>query len=89
MSCCAYCGLPATTRIVANPEQVCLEHALEFWTGLLAYSRDRSGTCVSHERLCACPLCEELAASQRRAAAIAAAGPSPADHEHPQLRLVS
>jgi hypothetical protein len=89
MSCCAYCGLPATMKIVANPDHVCLEHALEFWTGLLAYSRDRSGTCVKLERVCECPLCEELAASQRRAAAIAAAGPSPADHEPRWLRLVS
>jgi hypothetical protein len=26
--------------IVASPSEVCFEHALEFWTGLL-YTRDR------------------------------------------------
>jgi hypothetical protein len=29
-------------KIVSNPDQVCLEHALEFWTGLLVYARNRS-----------------------------------------------
>lgn len=71
MSCCAYCGRPATMRIVAFPEQVCFEHAMEFWTGLLVYARDLS----------------EIRAIQL--IAIAAAGPSPADHEHFAIRLAS
>jgi hypothetical protein len=29
-------------QIVSNPERVCLEHALEFWTGLLVYAKDHS-----------------------------------------------
>jgi hypothetical protein len=40
MMSCAFCKEPATTKVVSNPEQVCLEHALEFWTGLLDHVRD-------------------------------------------------
>jgi hypothetical protein len=71
MMSCAFCKEPATTKIVSNPEQVCLEHALEFWSGLLDHVRD-----------CGDPLA-------LRAIAIAAAGPSPADHEHFPVRLAS
>ncbi len=76
-------------KIVSNPEDVCFEHALEFWTGLLVYARDHLDACVKHERLCTCPSCEELSASAWRALAIAAAGPSPGDHERFQIRLAS
>jgi hypothetical protein len=31
-------------KIVSTPDQVCLEHALEFWTGLLVYATDRSAS---------------------------------------------
>ena len=89
MMCCAYCAQEATMRIVSNPEQVCFDHAVEFWTGLLVYSRDASGTCAKQERLCACPTCEELSASHLRAAAIAAAGLPPAEHERFLIRLAS
>ena len=89
MVCCAYCGEPATLRIVSNPEQVCLEHALEFWTGLLDYVREHSEPCVKHEGTCTCRSCEELCASYLRASAVAAAGPSPQDHERIQIRLAS
>lgn len=86
---CAYCGQPATMKIVSNPEHVCFEHALEFWTGLLVYATDHSGPCVRHERLCTCRSCEESSASSRRAIAIAIAGPSPRDHERLPMRLAS
>jgi len=66
-------------RIVSNPEQVCFEHAMEFWTGLLVYVRDTSDTCVKQERLCTCRACDELSAAYRRASAIAFAGPAPLD----------
>jgi hypothetical protein len=89
MTSCAYCDEAATMRIVSNPEQVCFEHALEFWTGLLACARDFSDTCVRRDRLCGCRACEELSASHRRAIAIAAAGPSPRDYERFQIRLAS
>jgi len=46
---CAYCERAATTRIVAHPEHVCFEHALEFWTGLLVYARDRAAICLTQE----------------------------------------
>jgi len=87
MTCC-YCGQRATAKIVSNPEQVCVEHALEFWTGLLMYATDRSD-CVKHERSCACRACEELRGSHLRSLAIAAAGPAPRDHERFPIRLAS
>jgi hypothetical protein len=62
---CAYCGQEATMKIVSDPEQVCLEHALEFWTGLMVYARDRSDCCVKHERLCTCRSCEEFSDHER------------------------
>jgi hypothetical protein len=74
-------------QIVSNPEQVCLEHGLEFWTGLLVYAKDHSDPCVKHERLCTCRLCEGLRAPDRRAIAIA--GPSSRDEEPVQIRLAS
>lgn len=76
-------------KIVANPDHVCFDHALEFWTGLLAYTRDRSEPCVKHARLRTCPSCEELSASYLRAAAVAAAPLSPGDHERFAIRLAS
>ena len=62
-------------QIVSNPERVCLEHALEFWTGLLVYAKDHSDPY------------EGSRAPERRA--IAAAGPSPRDEDHVQIRLAS
>ena len=41
MTCCAYCEHQAMTTIASNPERVCRDHAVEFWTGLVAYARDR------------------------------------------------
>jgi hypothetical protein len=70
---CAYCDRPATMRIVSYPEFVCLEHAVEFWTGLLGYARDRSEPLVEHEGLCSCQSCIDLSVSSRRAAAVEAA----------------
>jgi hypothetical protein len=89
MMCCAYCEQPATMKIVATPEHVCFEHALEFWTGLMLYARDRSDPCVKNERLCTCRACEESSLSFLRAIAIAAAGPAPQDNERYRIRLAS
>jgi hypothetical protein len=72
-------------KILSNPHQVCFEHALEFWTELLFYVKDHSDPCVKHERLCTCQSC----ASYLRAIAIAAAGPSPRDHEQFPIGLAS
>jgi hypothetical protein len=97
VTCCGYCGQQATSTIVSNPVHVCLEHAIEFWTGLLVYARDNRHCCLKLEQLCACPSCEDerLATSHLRAlAAIYAAAPPsnqevmpPSDHEHSPIRL--
>jgi hypothetical protein len=51
--------------IISNPAQVCVEHALEFWTGLLVYgAKDHSDLCVGHERLCTCRSCATLKARE-------------------------
>ena len=89
MTTCSYCAQPATMTIISLPAQVCVEHALEFWTGLLAFAHDRSGPCVKLERMCTCPLCEQLSGEQARALAIASVGRSPGDHEHFPIRLAS
>jgi hypothetical protein len=81
MMSCSYCAQPATMRILAEPEQVCFDHALEFWTGLLVYARSPTEPCVKNEELCSCPACEAASALYLRTMAIAAAGPSPGDHE--------
>jgi hypothetical protein len=76
-------------KIVSNPEQVCFEHALEFWKGLLVYAVDRSEPCVKHEQVCSCPRCEEQSAAYLRASALQVAIPSPPDHEEFAIRLAS
>jgi hypothetical protein len=63
MMCCAYCEQKATMKIVSNPEDVCVEHAVEFWTGLLVWSNDRSGPCVRQQGWCTCKSCMELEAA--------------------------
>jgi hypothetical protein len=72
MTRCAYCERPATMRIASYPEFVCLDHAVEFWTGLLGYAKDRSEPAMEEGGLCACESCIELSAAYRRAAAVAA-----------------
>ena len=89
MISCAYCGQVATMKIVSIPDKVCLEHAVEFWSGLLVYATDRSEPCVAHEGVCTCRSCQESSASSRRASAIAAAGPPPPDDQRFQIRLAS
>lgn len=49
--------------IIANPNRVCEAHAREFWTGLLVYTRDRSGKCVKEHEVCSCALCKDLGPS--------------------------
>ena len=87
--CCPYCEKRAVLTIVSFPEQVCLEHALEFWTGLLLCAKDPPDPCVKHERLCHCRSCEAVHATSRRAMAIAIAGQPPGDHESFPIRLAS
>jgi hypothetical protein len=75
--------------IISNPGRVCVDHAVEFWTGVLAYSHARTGVCVKETEVCACPLCEEMAAEHERAAALSAATRSPGDHEDFGIQLAS
>ena len=42
MMYCAYCGQRATVEIPTTPSNVCLTHAIEFWTCLLAHVKNRS-----------------------------------------------
>ena len=74
---------------MSTPEEVCLEHALEFWTGLLVCAAHPLEPCVKHERLCGCRLCEELSAFYRRTVAIAVCGLSPGRGEDFPVRLAS
>jgi len=76
-------------KIVSNPEEVCIEHALEFWRGLLVCASHPLELCVKHERLCGCRLCEELSAGYLRTVAIALSGRSPVRAEHYPVRLAS
>ena len=89
IDCCAYCEQPATMSIPANPGYVCADHALEFWTGLVAYVKERADQCEKEVRPCSCRACVALGASYERAKAIAAAGPPPRDTELVQVRRAS
>jgi hypothetical protein len=89
MTTCPYCTKPATATIIATPHRVCAEHAQEFWTGLLAYTRGRSEPCIKLETLCDCVRCEELGVAQLRALAIARVGASPGDHVEFAMPLAS
>ena len=84
---CSYCDEQAVSEIPANPGAVCLEHALEFWTGLLTYVRaqqsEPSEPLASHAT---CAVCKELSASRvQTIAAVEAAGPAA---QRPVLQLV-
>jgi hypothetical protein len=90
MMSCAYCDQPASMRIPSLPDQVCAQHGLEFWSGLLLYARDRSDPCVKQQQWCNCRLCEESAAAFLRTTAVKAAGRSPQEKaEQFQIRLAS
>jgi len=90
MTCCAYCEREATTTIVSNPERVCLEHALEFWTGLLAYARDRRrDPCMKYEGFCTCTACEELRQFRLQPVATNDAAPSVQERDRFPVYLAS
>jgi hypothetical protein len=90
MTCCPYCEDQATATIPSNPEHVCLVHAVEFWSGLMAYAGDRRrDRCVKEEQLCTCGLCTELVAAYQRPMVSVAADRSPQQHERMSIRLAS
>jgi hypothetical protein len=77
-------------NIISNPGRVCVDHAMEFWTGTLAYSHARAGVCVKADQVCSCPRCVEMAEAFLKAAASKrAARPSPGDHEGFGIKLAS
>jgi hypothetical protein len=76
-------------KILSCPDEVCFTHAIEFWTGLLAFACDRADVYMKHEQVCSCRWCREMSGASLRALAIAAAGPSPLDHECFPMRLAS
>ena len=79
MTCCAYCGQRATVHIPSNPEHVCRTHAVEFWTGLMAYVKDRADPGETQDTPCTCEACNQLSAVNARLIAVAAgAAPLPA-----------
>ena len=90
MTYCSYCKEWAVIDIPANPAPVCLEHALEFWTGLLTYAREHSELSEPLETHATCAVCRELSEARARAmAAIDAAGPPPQHAAREPLRLAS
>jgi hypothetical protein len=57
-------------HIPSNPEHVCREHAMEFWTGLLAYVKDRTDLGETQETPCTCETCIQLSAVNARLTAM-------------------
>jgi len=51
---CAYCRHAATDTVPSTPEHVCLLHAVEFWTGLVAYAVDCAEDLRRRERVYEC-----------------------------------
>jgi len=89
MGCCAYCRKPATVKILSSPDAVCVDHAVEFWSGLLVFAHDRAGPCTRDEQVCSCRLCQEMSEASLRALAIAAAGAASPEHARFEMRLAS
>ena len=48
---CGYCARDSTARIPSIAGDVCQTHAIAFWTGLLAYSRQQRRAQRKRERL--------------------------------------
>lgn len=74
---CVYCGRQATDRIPALQSEVCREHAIEFWTGLMAYAkeaRDHSER-EEQEEPCHCWTCNQLSAPKAPSITADAVGP--------------
>jgi len=91
MAYCSYCDEQAVVDIPAYPSQVCLEHAVEFWTGVLTYARERSEHAKPLKTHATCAICKELSAARIRTMdAVDVAVPAPAQPAAtPPLRLAS
>jgi hypothetical protein len=70
MALCAtpHCTQQAVLQIPSIGNDVCLVHAIAFWTGLLAYSKDRPACETLHPAPCACSYCNRLSTSARAVA---------------------
>jgi len=64
-------------HIPSNPEHVCRTHAVEFWTGLMAYVKDRADPGETQDIPCTCEACNQLSAVNARLTAVAASGGAP------------
>jgi hypothetical protein len=91
MAYCSYCDERAVIDIPAIPSPVCLEHAVEFWTGVLAYAREHSEHAEPRNTHATCAICKELTAARARTMDAAdAAAPAPSQPAAPPpLRLAS
>ena len=76
-------------NIISNPGRVCIDHAVEFWTGVLAYSHARAGVCIKADEVCSCPRCLEMAEAFVKQEALKTAKASPGDHEDFRIGLAS
>jgi hypothetical protein len=76
-------------NIIASPQRVCAEHAVEFWTGLLAYSHARAGVCIKNDQQCSCLRCREMAADFSKAAAAKRVDASTGDHAEFAIKRAS
>jgi hypothetical protein len=64
-------------HIPSNPEHVCRTHAVEFWTGLMAYVKDRTHPGETQDTPCTCEACNQLSAVNARLTAVAAGSAAP------------
>ena len=62
------CGRQAVLQIPSLENDVCLAHAIEFWTDLLAYAKERPACEPPHHAPCGCTFCNRLSASARAVA---------------------
>ena len=86
---CAYCAEEATVQIPATPADVCLTHAVEFWTQLMALVKERSDPAEKPDTLCPCESCNQLAASNRRPRRAETEGPPPSQSDSAQISQAS
>ena len=64
-------------HIPSNPEHVCRAHAVECWTGLMAYVKDRTDPGETQDTPCTCEACNQLSAVNARLTIVAAGGAVP------------
>ena len=63
-----HCEQQAVLQIPSIGNDVCLTHAIAFWTELLAYAKERPACETFHALPCTCSYCNRLSASARAVA---------------------